>query len=159
MFLSPLQELPLLGRSQVYIAGLFLLVIFQIPIITTATNMNTVPAMQFMTGFRVGSPALATGGASTGDILPYHQLAYILGIRVIGTVAGPITANGPVIGGFAVQSLLRLSTVTKSPTPVLRRVPWTIMMVRDADTGILRETVQKRAWLSINPILAESKNN
>ncbi|KAJ7207042.1 major facilitator superfamily domain-containing protein [Mycena pura] len=100
MFLSPLQELPLLGRNPVYIAGLFLFVIFQIPIIT-ATNMNTVLAMRFMTGF-LGSPALATGGASMGDIFPIHQLAYVVGIWALGAVAGPIT--GPVIGGFAAQA-------------------------------------------------------
>jgi DHA1 family multidrug resistance protein-like MFS transporter len=59
MFLSPLQELPILGRNPVYMATLFLFVIFQIPIVM-ATNMNTVLAMRFMTGF-FGSPALATG--------------------------------------------------------------------------------------------------
>jgi DHA1 family multidrug resistance protein-like MFS transporter len=59
MFLSPLQELPALGRNPVYMATLFLFVVFQIPIVT-ANNMNTVLAMRFMTGF-FGSPALATG--------------------------------------------------------------------------------------------------
>jgi DHA1 family multidrug resistance protein-like MFS transporter len=59
MFLSPLQELPILGRNPVYMATLFLFVVFQIPIVF-ATNMNTVLAMRFMTGF-FGSPALATG--------------------------------------------------------------------------------------------------
>ncbi|KAJ7136130.1 major facilitator superfamily domain-containing protein [Mycena epipterygia] len=100
MFLSPLQELPLLGRNPVYMATLFLFVVFQIPIVT-ATNMNTVLAMRFMTGF-FGSPALATGGASMADIFPSHQFAYVLGIWALGAVAGPIT--GPVIGGFAAQA-------------------------------------------------------
>ncbi|KAJ7286873.1 major facilitator superfamily domain-containing protein [Mycena rebaudengoi] len=100
MFLSPLQELPAFGRNPVYMATLFLFVIFQIPIVT-ASNMNTVLAMRFMTGF-FGSPALATGGASMGDIFPAHQFAYVLGIWALGAVAGPIT--GPVIGGFAAQA-------------------------------------------------------
>ncbi|KAJ7136110.1 major facilitator superfamily domain-containing protein [Mycena epipterygia] len=100
MFLSPLQELPILGRNPVYMATLFLFVVFQIPIVT-ATNMNTVLAMRFMTGF-FGSPALATGGASMADIFPSHQFAYVLGIWALGAVAGPIT--GPVIGGFAAQA-------------------------------------------------------
>ncbi|KAJ7660023.1 major facilitator superfamily domain-containing protein [Mycena rosella] len=100
MFLSPLQELPLLGRNPVYMATLFLFVVFQIPIVT-ATNMNTVLAMRFMTGF-FGSPALATGGASMADIFPESQFAYVLGIWALGAVAGPIT--GPVIGGFAAQA-------------------------------------------------------
>ena len=59
MFLSPLQELPILGRNPVYMTTLLLFVIFQIPIVM-ATNMNTVLARRFMTGF-FGSPALATG--------------------------------------------------------------------------------------------------
>ncbi|KAJ7778241.1 major facilitator superfamily domain-containing protein, partial [Mycena metata] len=100
MFLSPLQELPILGRNPVYMATLFLFVIFQIPL-TTATNINTVLAMRFMTGF-FGSPALATGGASMADIFPASQLAYVLGVWALGAVAGPIT--GPVIGGFAAQA-------------------------------------------------------
>ncbi|KAJ6568410.1 major facilitator superfamily domain-containing protein [Mycena vulgaris] len=100
MFLTPLQELPLLGRNPVYMATLFLFVIFQIPIIT-AKNMNTVLAMRFMTGL-FGSPALATGGASMGDIYPPSQFPYVLGIWALGAVAGPIT--GPVIGGFAAQA-------------------------------------------------------
>ncbi|KAJ6621478.1 major facilitator superfamily domain-containing protein [Mycena sp. CBHHK59/15] len=100
MFLTPLQELPLLGRNPVYMATLFLFVIFQIPLIT-ASNMNTVLAMRFMTGL-FGSPALATGGASMGDIYPDSQFPYVLGIWALGAVAGPIT--GPVIGGFAAQA-------------------------------------------------------
>lgn len=59
MFLTPLQELPLVGRNPVYMGTLFLFVIFQIPLIT-AKNMNTVLAMRFLTGL-FGSPALATG--------------------------------------------------------------------------------------------------
>jgi predicted MFS family arabinose efflux permease len=59
MFLTPLQELHLLGRNPVYMVTLFLFVIFQIPTIT-AKNINTVLAMRFMTGLS-GSPALATG--------------------------------------------------------------------------------------------------
>ncbi|KAJ7033705.1 major facilitator superfamily domain-containing protein [Mycena alexandri] len=100
MFLSPLQELPILGRNPVYMATLFLFVIFQIPLVT-ATNINTVLAMRFMTGL-FGSPALATGGASMADIFPADQLAYVLGVWALGAVAGPIT--GPVIGGFAAQA-------------------------------------------------------
>ncbi|KAJ7646873.1 major facilitator superfamily domain-containing protein [Roridomyces roridus] len=99
MFLSPLQELPVLGRNPVYMITLFLFVIFQIPIVT-AKNMNTVLALRFFTGF-LGSPALATGGASMVDIFPDHA-AYAIGIWALGAVAGPVT--GPVIGGFAAQA-------------------------------------------------------
>ncbi|KAK0466762.1 major facilitator superfamily domain-containing protein [Desarmillaria tabescens] len=100
MFLAPLQELPGIGRNPVYMATLFLFVIFQIPV-AVARNMSTVLAFRFLTGF-VGSPALATGGASMADIYPKHQFPYVLGIWALGSVAGPIT--GPVIGGFAAQA-------------------------------------------------------
>ncbi|KAJ7709033.1 major facilitator superfamily domain-containing protein [Mycena rosella] len=100
MFLTPLQELPLLGRNPGYMATLFLFVIFQI-LIFTAKNMSTVLAMRFLTGF-FGSPALATGGASMGDIFPTSHFPYALGVWALGAVAGPIT--GPVIGGFAAQA-------------------------------------------------------
>ncbi|KAF8077694.1 major facilitator superfamily domain-containing protein [Lyophyllum atratum] len=100
MFLAPLQELPVFGRNPIYISTLFLFLIFQIPIIT-ATNIKTILAMRFLTGF-FGSPALATGGASMGDIYPVHQLAYVIGVWALGATAGPIT--GPVIGGFAAQA-------------------------------------------------------
>ncbi|KAJ7627407.1 major facilitator superfamily domain-containing protein [Roridomyces roridus] len=100
MFFTPLQELPVLGRNPGYIVTLFLFVVCQIPLVT-ATNMNTVLAMRFLTGF-FGSPALATGGASMGDIYPASQFPYVLGIWCLGATAGPIL--GPVIGGFAAQA-------------------------------------------------------
>ncbi len=100
MFLTPFQELPAFGRNPIYISTLFFFIIFQIPIVT-ATNIQTVLAFRFLTGF-FGSPALATGGASMGDIYPSDQLAYVIGVWALGAVAGPIT--GPVIGGFAAQA-------------------------------------------------------
>ncbi|KAK0239352.1 major facilitator superfamily domain-containing protein [Armillaria nabsnona] len=100
MFLSPLQELPALGRNPVYMATLFLFIIFQIPVVM-AKNMSTVLAFRFLTGF-ASSPALATGGASMADIYSMDHVAYVLGIWALGGVAGPII--GPVIGGFAAQA-------------------------------------------------------
>ncbi|KAF9528559.1 major facilitator superfamily domain-containing protein [Crepidotus variabilis] len=100
MFLSPLQELPSLGRNPVYIATLALFVIFNVPI-ATAKNFSTILAFRFLTGF-AGSPALASSGASMGDIFPPHRLPYAIGIWALGAVAGPIA--GPVIGGFAAQA-------------------------------------------------------
>jgi len=100
MFLTPLQELPSLGRNPVYIITLAIFVLFNVPIVT-AKNFSTILAFRFLTGF-VASPALATGGASMGDIFPPHRLPYAIGIWALGAVAGPVT--GPVIGGFAAQA-------------------------------------------------------
>lgn len=59
MFLAPFQELPSFGRNPIYIGGLALFVLFNVPIIL-AKNFSTVLAFRFLSGF-VGSPALATG--------------------------------------------------------------------------------------------------
>ncbi|TNY24584.1 putative caffeine resistance protein [Rhodotorula diobovata] len=99
MLLSPMQEIPRWGRTPVYIIGLALFVIFQIPQVL-AKNVATVLVFRFLSGF-VGSPALATGGASMADIYPPRQLAYAVGAWSIGAVCGPIA--GPVIGGFAAE--------------------------------------------------------
>ncbi|GJN87518.1 hypothetical protein Rhopal_000469-T1 [Rhodotorula paludigena] len=101
MVLSPMQEMASWGRNPVYIIGLALFVIFQIPEIL-AKNMATVLVFRFLSGF-VGSPALATGGASMGDIFPPQHLAVAIGAWAIGAVCGPIA--GPVIGGFAAQGM------------------------------------------------------
>ena len=66
---SPLSEIPSIGRNPIYLGTLFLFVIFQIPTIY-AKNIQTVQALRFLAGF-VGSPALATGGASIQDMFVY----------------------------------------------------------------------------------------
>jgi DHA1 family multidrug resistance protein-like MFS transporter len=66
LLFSPLSEIPSIGRNPIYIATLFVFVILQFPTIY-APNMSTLLAMRFFAGF-VGSPALATGGASIQDM-------------------------------------------------------------------------------------------
>jgi DHA1 family multidrug resistance protein-like MFS transporter len=101
---------------------LILFVVLQFPLIY-AKNIHTVLAMRFvfsplrlhpsrsltlliclllyvsrfLTGF-FGSPALATGGASMGDLYEPKYAAYALGIWGVGAVAGPVL--GPMLGGF-----------------------------------------------------------
>ncbi|BGP30830.1 hypothetical protein JCM10296v2_002587 [Rhodotorula toruloides] len=101
MILSPMQELPRWGRNPVYILGLFAFVIFQIPEIL-AKNVATVLVFRFLSGF-VGSPALATGGATMGDIFPVQHIAIAIGAWSVGAISGPIF--GPVIGGFAAEQM------------------------------------------------------
>jgi len=100
MFLTPLQEMPSIGRTPVYIISLAIFVLFNVPIIK-APNFGTILVFRFLTGF-VGSPALATGGASMSDLFQPQRLPYMIGIWALGAVAGPIL--GPVIGGFAAQA-------------------------------------------------------
>ncbi|KAK4058517.1 hypothetical protein OIO90_000679 [Microbotryomycetes sp. JL221] len=100
MLLAPMQEMPSIGRNPPYMVGLFLFVIFQIPIVL-ARKVSVILVFRFLSGF-VGSPALATGGASMGDIFSPKALPAAIGIWSMGAVCGPIA--GPVIGGFAAQA-------------------------------------------------------
>lgn len=77
VLLAPMQEVPSIGRNPVYIAGMFLYVIFQIPPLF-ANGMAVILVFRAAAGF-VGSPALATGGASIGDLYmgPYYAVALV----------------------------------------------------------------------------------
>jgi len=58
-------------------------------------------AFRFLTGF-FGSPVLATGGASIGDIYRPKTRAYAMTIWGIAAVSGP--TMGPLVGGFAAEA-------------------------------------------------------
>ncbi|GAA6044422.1 hypothetical protein JCM8097_003063, partial [Rhodosporidiobolus ruineniae] len=96
MLWSPLQETPHLGRNPVYWGTLAVFIIFQVPIVRP-TNLTCLLIFRFLTSF-FGSPALATGGASLGDIYSATHLPYAMAIWSVGAVCGPIL--GPVIAGF-----------------------------------------------------------
>lgn len=100
MFLSPLSEIPQFGRTSVYIISLFIFVILQIPT-ALSKNLGALLPLRFLAGF-VGSPALATGGASLVDMWTDEWRAVVIGLWGVAAVCGPVL--GPVIGGFAVQA-------------------------------------------------------
>lgn len=66
MIFAPASEIPQIGRGPVYIGTLALFVVLQVPT-ALATNFGMLLAFRFITGF-VGSPSLATGGASIADM-------------------------------------------------------------------------------------------
>ena len=92
MFLTPLQEMASYGRNPVYIIGLAMFVLFNVPIVVSH-NFSVIMAFRFFTGF-IGSPALATGGGSMTDLYSGSKLPYMLGFWALGAVSGPIL--GPV---------------------------------------------------------------
>ncbi|KAI9727532.1 MAG: hypothetical protein M1828_006474 [Chrysothrix sp. TS-e1954] len=100
MIWAPMSEIPQFGRNPLYIATLALFVILQVPT-ALATNFGMLLAFRFITGF-VGSPCLATGGASIGDMYAPKKQAYGLAIWGISAVCGPVM--GPLIGGFAAEA-------------------------------------------------------
>ncbi|KEY73999.1 hypothetical protein S7711_02593 [Stachybotrys chartarum IBT 7711] len=65
-------------------------------------------AFRFLTDF-IGSPSLATGGASIGDMSRPAKRTYGLAVWGIGAVSGPML--GPLIGGFAAEAKGRRWTI------------------------------------------------
>lgn len=100
MFLAPLSEIPQLGRAPVYIITLAIFVVIQIPT-ALSKNLGALLPLRWLAGF-MGSPALATGGASMLDMVLPENSAALIGLWSIAAMAGP--ALGPVVGGFAVQA-------------------------------------------------------
>ncbi|OJD37767.1 multidrug resistance protein [Diplodia corticola] len=100
MIWSPMSEIPYIGRNPVYFLTLIVFVVFQVPT-ALAVNFGMLLAFRFLTGF-FGSPVLATGGASVGDMYAPRKRAYGMAVWGIAAVCGP--TMGPLIGGFAAQA-------------------------------------------------------
>lgn len=99
MLWAPLSEIPQIGRNPLYLGTLFVFVILQLPV-ALAPNFATLLIFRFLTGF-FGSPVLATGGASIGDIYRPMRRAYPIAIWGVAAICGPVL--GPLVGGFAAQ--------------------------------------------------------
>ena len=95
-----MSEIPYIGRNPVYVGTLFAFVLLQLPVIY-ASNTSMLLAFRFITGL-IGSPVLATGGATISDIYEPRKQAYGIGVWGISAVFGP--ALGPLIGGFAAEN-------------------------------------------------------
>jgi len=107
MLWSPLSEIPAIGRNPVYIGTLIVFVALQAP--TARINgMGALIPLRFLAGF-FGSPALATGGASIGDMYTPKYRAHGIAIWGLAAVCGPIL--GPLMGGFIVDWRDRLGYV------------------------------------------------
>lgn len=64
---APLSEIPAIGRNWVYVPTFFLFVVLAVPT-ALVKNYAGLLVLRFLTGF-FGSPCLANGGASIGDIV------------------------------------------------------------------------------------------
>ncbi|KKO97365.1 hypothetical protein THAR02_10534 [Trichoderma harzianum] len=100
LIFSPLSEIPLIGRNPVYIVTMFLFVIISIPT-AFAPNYPGLMVLRFLQGF-FGSPCLASGGASLGDMYSLMALPYAMMSWVAAAYCGP--ALGPLLSGFAVPA-------------------------------------------------------
>jgi DHA1 family multidrug resistance protein-like MFS transporter len=93
MLWSPMSEVPQIGRGPIYIGTLALFVVLQVPT-ALATNFGMLLAFRFLTGF-IGSPSLATGGASIGDMYSPAKRTYGIAVWGVGAVCGPVM--GPLV--------------------------------------------------------------
>ncbi|KAJ5088484.1 hypothetical protein N7456_012100 [Penicillium angulare] len=98
LIFSPLSEIPIIGRNPVYIITMFLFVIISIPT-ALVKNFPGLMVLRFLQGF-FGSPCLASGGASIGDMYSFNALPYAMMAWVAAAYCGP--ALGPLLSGFAV---------------------------------------------------------
>ena len=97
---SPLSEIPIIGRNPPYMATLGVFVALCIPT-ALVSSVPGLMVLRFLQGF-FGSPCLATGGASIGDIYSLLKLPYFLTGWAAFATAGP--ALGPIISGFSVPA-------------------------------------------------------
>lgn len=94
LIFSPLSEIPVIGRNPVYIVTMFLFVIISIPTALVG-NFPGLMVLRFLQGF-FGSPCLASGGASIGDMyslmsLPYAMMAWVSAAYCGRTFSSPHT--------------------------------------------------------------------
>lgn len=92
--------MPFFGRNPIYIGTLLVFVLLQLAVIY-AQNFGMLLAFRFLTGF-IGSPVLATGGATIADMYAPNKQTYGIAVWGISAVCGP--ALGPLVGGFAAES-------------------------------------------------------
>ena len=100
MILSPITEISWIGRNGVYIVGLGLFTVMQVPN-ALVNNIAGYMILRFISGF-LGSPVLSTGGATVGDIWRLEG-GFMNGLSFwcLGATGGPTL--GPLVSGYAVQ--------------------------------------------------------
>ena len=100
LVLAPLSEIPAVGRMPVYTATFTIFTIISIapPLVQ---NFAGLLVLRYIQGF-MGSPCLANGGASMGDMYSLLYLPYAMTFWVSAAYCGP--ALGPLLSGFAVTA-------------------------------------------------------
>ncbi|KAJ5628496.1 hypothetical protein N7490_010724 [Penicillium lividum] len=98
LLFSPMSEVPAYGRNVPYITSFFIFVILCIPT-ALVDNYPGLMILRFLQGF-FGSPCLASGGASMGDMYNEIYVPLLLTSWVAAAYCGP--ALGPVLSAFAI---------------------------------------------------------
>ncbi|KAG5360911.1 Multidrug resistance protein 1 [Yarrowia sp. B02] len=98
---SPLSEHPVVGRMWIYVLTLLIFVCLQVPT-ALSKNIGSLIILRFLGGV-FSSPALATSGATFGDIYQISYTPFALALWAISCICGPVF--GPVLGGVFAQVL------------------------------------------------------
>ncbi|GKT93061.1 major facilitator superfamily transporter [Colletotrichum tofieldiae] len=101
LLFSPLSEIPRIGRNPIYIVTMLLFVVVSIPT-PLVNNFPGLMVLRFLQGL-FGSPCLASGAASLGDMYSLLNLPYALIFWVSAAYCGP--AISPVLSGFSVPAM------------------------------------------------------
>lgn len=89
LLLSPLSEIPSIGRNLPYIITFFMFFICCIPL-CLVDNIAGLLILRFLLGC-FGSPALATGGASFGDVFSAKLMPYVITLWGGGATMAPVS--------------------------------------------------------------------
>ncbi|KAL4745362.1 hypothetical protein BDW72DRAFT_198711 [Aspergillus terricola var. indicus] len=100
LLFSPLSEMPRLGRNIPYMTSFFLFLVVT-AIASRVSNYPGLIVLRFIQGF-LGGPALATGGASLSDVLPFNKVPYGATCWMGATYIAP--SLGPILTGFSVPA-------------------------------------------------------
>ena len=100
LFFAPMSEVPIIGRSPVYVVTFLIFLILSFPT-AVVDNFAGLLVLRFLQGF-FGSPCLANGGASMQDMYSLLRLPYAITVWVAAAYCGP--ALGPLLSGFAVTA-------------------------------------------------------
>ncbi|OAG06220.1 multidrug transporter [Paraphaeosphaeria sporulosa] len=100
LIFAPLSEVPTFGRNIPYITTFALFTTLALPA-ALVDNLGGLLVLRFFLGF-FGSPCLANGGASMGDMFSLLYLPYAMAFWVSAAFAAP--ALGPLLSGFAVYA-------------------------------------------------------
>ncbi|KAL1894056.1 hypothetical protein Sste5346_006198 [Sporothrix stenoceras] len=110
LLFSPLSEIPSIGRNPVYAITMILFVIVSLPASLaygnlpggySSGNFGGLMVLRFLQGF-FGSPCLASGAATLGDMFSLMSLPYALVAWVSAAFSAP--AVGPLLSGFSVPA-------------------------------------------------------
>ncbi|KAL6232690.1 hypothetical protein BDW75DRAFT_247031 [Aspergillus navahoensis] len=99
LILSPLSNLPTLGRSPVYVLGSLAFCLLNIGT-ALARNLQTILVLRFLGGF-IGSAPISVGGASLMEIYRPTEVPYAVALYAVSGVCGPIL--GPILGTLVIK--------------------------------------------------------